>query len=238
MEGATPRRRDRVRAETSSEIKSIALKHLTANGADAVSLRGIAREMGMTAGAIYRYFDTRDDLITALIADSYASLADVMEAASGSAPVSDPVRRILAVTEAYRQWAITHPEEFRLIYGDTVAGYQAPEDGPIQEAEERACAVLLTLVEMGWPVADHPEAEPYGWPDFGVAYSTRVRELFPDLPPAAVALALRTWGRMHGLVALEINGHLRLQIEDPGKLFRAEMLDLTRMLGVSPIKVA
>ncbi|XVS67492.1 TetR/AcrR family transcriptional regulator [Actinosynnema sp. CA-299493] len=231
----TPRRRDRIRAETSSEIKTIALKHLTAGGAEAVSLRAIARDMGMTASAIYSYFDTRDDLITALIADSYASLADVMEAAGAGGPDTDPADRVLAVATAYRQWAISHPEEFRLIYGDPVAGYQAPEDGAVREAEDRACAVLLRLVESGWPVPEHPAAEPYDWPDFGDAYARRVQELFPDLPPAAVALALRTWGRMHGQVALEIYGHLRSQLVDPAKLFRAEMLDLTRTLGADPV---
>ena len=169
MGRTTPRRRDRIRAETSSEIKTIALKHLTAGGAEAVSLRAIAREMGMTASAIYSYFDTRDDLITALIADSYASLAGVMEAAGAGGSDTGAADRILAVATAYRQWAISHPEEFRLIYGDPVAGYQAPEDDAVREAEDRACAVLLRLVETGWPVPEHPAAEPYDWADFGEA---------------------------------------------------------------------
>src|SRR5882757_3107610 len=126
MGDATPRRRDRLRAETSSEIKSIALTLLSTNGADAVSLRAIAREMGMTAGAIYSYYANRDELITALITDVYGALADVMEAAYETVPAGEPGRRVLAVGQAYRQWALANPEEFRLIYGDPVPGYQPP----------------------------------------------------------------------------------------------------------------
>ncbi|MFI9011485.1 TetR/AcrR family transcriptional regulator [Actinosynnema sp. NPDC053489] len=232
------RRRDRLRAETSAEIKAIALDHLTAKGPEAVSLRGIARDMGMTAGAIYSYFDTRDDLITALISDSYASLADEMEAACTRNPEDDPAARVLAVTTAYREWAITHPEEFRLIYGDPVSGYEPPESGPVRDAEDRACAVLLRLVASGWPMPEHPLAQPFDWPDFGSGYAERVRELFPELEPATVALALRMWGRMHGQVALEIYGHLGTQLKDPAKLYRAEMLDLTRTLGMSAMSSA
>jgi AcrR family transcriptional regulator len=229
----TLRRRDRIRAETSSEIKAIALRLLAANGPDAVTLRAIARDMGMTAGAIYSYFDTRDDLITALIADVYGSLADAMENARDSVPAADPAGRVLAVGHAYRRWAVTHPEEFRLVYGDAVPGYHAPANGPSKDAEERACAVLVELVAAGRPNRDEDPAAPrYDWTDFGEDYAAGIRKLFPELPPAALALALRTWGRMHGQVALEIYGHLRPQLVTPEKLYEDEMLDLATTLGL------
>jgi len=233
MGDATPRRRDRLRAETSSEIKSIALALLSANGADAISLRAIARQMGMTAGAIYSYYANRDELITALITDVYGALADAMEAAFDSVPAAEPGGRVLAVGQAYRRWALEHPEEFRLIYGDPVSGYRAPDGGPARAEEDRACTVLLKLVEAGWSHASAARSKGvrHDWSDFGPGFVARVNEVFPDLPPAAAALAMRTWGRMHGPVALELFGHLRPQLQDPAKLYLGEMLDLTRTLG-------
>jgi AcrR family transcriptional regulator len=233
----TQQRRARLRAATAEEIKTIALKHMAANGTGAIALRAIAREMGMTAGAIYSYYDTRDDLITALIAHVYGSLADTMEAARDSRPAWEPAERVLAVGEAYRTWAIEHPDEFRLVYGDPIPGYRAPASGPASDAEQRACAVLLGLVAAAWPEAAAAStacAEEYRWTDFKPGFVALAREAYPDLPPTAVAISLRVWGRMHGLVALEVYGHLRTEVEDPAKLYRAEMADLARTLGLNP----
>ncbi|MCB5168264.1 TetR/AcrR family transcriptional regulator [Streptomyces bambusae] len=233
MGDATQSRRARLRAEATSEIKAIALRHMAAGGPASISLRAIAREMGMTAGAIYSYFGSRDDLITALTADVYDSLADVLEASHRTAPDDAPHERVLAHARAYRTWAIAHPDEFRLIYGDPVPGYEAPEDGPAQEAEHRLCAALLGLVAAAWPqAAAAREQGGYEWTDFQPGLVAMARSTFPDLPPAAVALCLRVWSRMHGLLALEVYGHLRHQVHDPEKLYEADMLDLIRSLGL------
>jgi AcrR family transcriptional regulator len=228
-------RRERLRSETTREIKAIALEQMAADGPSAISLRAIARQMGMTAGAIYGYFKTRDVLISALIADVYGAVADAQEAARDAVPADDPAGRLLAVAHAYRDWAIGHPEEFRLIYGDAVAGYEPPEGGAATDAEHRACAVLTGLVAAAWPRAEpRQRGGKFAWSDFDEGFIAVIREQFPDLPPAAVALALRIWGRMHGLVALEVYGHLHPQVRDAAKLYRAEMLDLTRALGLEP----
>ncbi|WP_353943420.1 TetR/AcrR family transcriptional regulator [Streptomyces sp. HUAS MG91] len=235
MEDATQSRRARLRAETTSEIKSIALKHMATGGPASISLRGIAREMGMTAGAIYSYFANRDDLITALTADVYESLAQTLEASHRNAPTDSPAGQMLAHARAYRTWAVAHPEEFRLIYGDPVPGYQPPQAGAAQEAEHRLCAVLLDLVASAWPeAAAAQEDSDYDWSDFQPSLTTLTREYFPSLPPAAVALCLRLWSRMHGLLTLEIYGHLRHQVTDPGKLYEADMHDLIYTLGLTP----
>lgn len=234
MGDATQSRRARLRAETTSEIKTIALKHMAAGGPAAISLRAIAREMGMTAGAIYSYFTNRDDLITALTADVYDSLANAFEAAHRAAPQDSPAGQVLAHAHTYRTWAVAHPEEFRLIYGDPVPGYQAPADGVAQEAERRLCAVLLALIAGVWdwaaPTQEHCDDE---WSDFQPSLVALARETFPDLPPAAVALCLRLWSRMHGLLTLEIYGHLRHQVTDPGKLYEADMHDFNRTIGLT-----
>ncbi|WP_246127574.1 TetR/AcrR family transcriptional regulator [Amycolatopsis rhizosphaerae] len=236
MSGQTVSRRDRLRAQTSAEIKAIAMKLMADGGPDAISLRAIAREMGMTAGAIYSYFATRDDLVTTLIGDVYTSAVTVAESARDAVPDDDPGGRIMAWAQAMREWAVANPEGFRLIYGDPVPGYRPPEDSPGKQAELRACTGLIGLVADAWPSARalQPADREHRWSDFDPDLVARVRADFPDLPPAAVALTLRVWGRMHGLTALEIYGHLRALTHDPGSVYLDEMRDLIASLGLGP----
>ncbi|GAB7182008.1 TetR/AcrR family transcriptional regulator [Kitasatospora sp. Ki12] len=233
VEDRKPGRRARLRAQTTAEIKRIALEHMAEQGADAISLRAIAREMDMSGSAIYSYFDTRDDLISTLIGDVYTALVDAVEAARDAVPADDPGGRITAWGEALRTWSLANPQGFRLIYGDPVSGYRPPADGPAPEAAKRACLGLVGLIAAAWPTAralqDDPSAR---WSDFSEDLVAKVLERDPDLPPAAVALALRTWGRMHGLVALELHGHLGPQAHHPDRLYRRELLDLVRSLGL------
>ncbi|MER6144236.1 TetR/AcrR family transcriptional regulator [Streptomyces sparsogenes] len=230
---ATTGRRERLRAETTAEIKKVALALMSSGGPDAITLRAIAREMGMTANAIYGYFATRDDLVTTLINDVYTSLADAVDAARDACPADDPAGRIIAWATAFRDWALTNAEGFRLIYGDPVPGYQAPEGGAAPEAEHRVCAGLTGLAAGAWPQAKALFAEAdFQWSDFDPGLAAEVREEFPGLPPAAVAIALRIWGHLHGLVSLEIYGHLRGQTPRPDKIYRAELAQLVRGLGL------
>ncbi|MFC5181710.1 TetR/AcrR family transcriptional regulator [Actinomadura harenae] len=230
----TPNRRARLRAQASEEIKQIALRLLAEGGPDAISLRAIAREMGMTAGAIYSYFRTRDDLVTVLIGDVYSSLVNSAEAARDAVPEDDPGGRIMAWAEAFRAWALSRPEGFRLIYGDPVPGYQAPADGPGKAAELRACTALTGLVAAAWPTAAplHAGGRAYTWDEFDPSLTAHVREKFPDFPPEALALTLRIWGRMHGPLALEVYGHVRPLIHDPTTTYQDEMRDLVASLGL------
>ncbi|WP_406297805.1 TetR/AcrR family transcriptional regulator [Embleya sp. NBC_00888] len=235
MDERTPTRRARLRVETAREIKTIALKLLAEGGPGAITLRAIAREMGMTANAIYGYYATRDDLVSVLISEIYLSLVEAAEAARDRVPVEDAAGRMLAWARAFREWSLANPEGFRLIYGDPVPGYQAPVGGAASEAGHRACAGLTGLVAAAWPSAEALQSEDrYDWPDFDPTLVGLVRAEFPDLPPTAVALALRVWGRLHGLVSLEIYGHLRGQTTDPGRIYRTEIHDLIRSLGLTP----
>ncbi|WP_020576413.1 TetR/AcrR family transcriptional regulator [Actinopolymorpha alba] len=226
-------RRERLRAETSREIKSIALRQMADGGPGAISLRGIAREMGMTARAIYSYFPTRDDLITALITGIAASLAESLQTASNAVSDTDPGGRLLAWGQALREWALAHPESFRLFYGHPIPGYQPPEDGPVDQTARRVCRELTRLVTAAWPQARQLQPEDTSWSDLHPDYVAKIQADLPDVPPAAAALALRVWGRMHGLVALEIDGHIHPVARNPAALHRAEMLDLIRSLGLA-----
>jgi len=228
-------RRDRLRAETIAEIKATALRHLATGGVAAISLRAIARDMGMTAGALYSYYDTREDLITALVADVYQEMTDAEQAAARTVPVGDPAGKIIAVGLAYREWAVGNPAGFQLIFGEPIPGYRIPPNSAAAQARDRACALLDDLVAEAWPyVTLSAWGRDYTWSDFQPHMVATIRRTHPELPPAALALALRIWGRMHGLVMLEITGHLGSQTTNPAKLFRNEMLDLTRDIGLPP----
>ncbi|MGW6915796.1 TetR/AcrR family transcriptional regulator [Kitasatospora sp. NPDC054939] len=226
-------RRERLRAETTAEIKRIALQLMAADGPDAITLRAIAREMGMTANAIYGYFPTRDDLVTTLVDDVYTALADAVEAAWRAAPADDPAARIRAWAVAFRAWALTNPEGFRLVYGDPVPGYRAPEGGAAPDAARRVCTGLAGLADAAWPSAAPLCADSgFTWSDFDPGLLAKVRPAHPDLPPAGVALALRLWARLHGLAALEVYGHLRNQTLNADLLFHEELDALLRSLGL------
>ncbi|MBV2152736.1 TetR/AcrR family transcriptional regulator [Kitasatospora sp. SUK 42] len=226
-------RRERLRAETTAEIKSTALELMGTGGPDAITLRAIAREMGMTANAIYSYFATRDDLVTALIADVYTALADAVDAAWSASAQDAPAQRIQAWAHAFRGWALANPEGFRLIYGDPVPGYRAPDGGAAPDAARRVCVGVTALAEAAWAGYEQPHGDAeFDWEDFDPGLLDKVRPAFPALPPAGVALAMRIWGHLHGLIALEIYGHLRTQTLSPDKLFHSELTQLVKTLGL------
>src|SRR5215210_7698815 len=118
--------RERVRTEVTAEITAVARRQLAEVGAVGLSLRAVAREIGMVSSAVYRYFPSRDDLLTRLIIDGYDDLGAAAEAADD--PAAPPVERWLAVCRAARTWALAHPHEYALLYGSPVPGYSAPQD--------------------------------------------------------------------------------------------------------------
>jgi hypothetical protein len=201
--GGTTTRRERLRAETTAEIKQVA--------------------------------PTRDDLVTALIHDVYTALADAVDTAWGATSTKDPATRIRAWANAFRGWALANPQGFRLIYGDPVPGYQPPEGGAAPEAAHRVCTGLAGLAASAWPHAKNLyDSSEFQWSDFDPGLLAKVRPAFPELPPAGVALALRIWGHLHGLVSLEVYGHMRTQTLSPDKLFREELTQLLQTLTVTP----
>ena len=121
-----PTARDRVRAELTREITDAARRQLAEVGASALSLRAVAREVGMVSSAVYRYFPSRDDLLTRLIIDGYDDLGSAAEKADD--PTAAPRDRWMAVCRAVRHWAVAHPYEYALLYGSPVPGYAAPQD--------------------------------------------------------------------------------------------------------------
>ncbi|MQY22038.1 TetR/AcrR family transcriptional regulator [Nocardia macrotermitis] len=228
-------RRDRVRVQTVREIEMIALRLLVEGGPAAITLHAIARELGMTPSALYGYYDSRDELVASLIATVYQSLLQELEAACDAMPATDAAGQILAWASTFRHWAVANPHQFRLLYGDAIPGYTPPAGhSPAEEAACRVGAGFAGLAAAAWPHAAPLQATGTArWADFDDILVDRTRAAFPDLPPEGLALALRLWGRMHGLVALEIWGHLTPLTRDPAALYLAEIHDLIRSLGLT-----
>src|SRR5262245_15368360 len=188
--------RQRARAELTREIKEAARRQLAETGAPQLSLRAVARELGMVSSALYRYFPSRDDLLTALIIDAYDSLGERAEAAHAAVAGADPTRRWVAVCEAVRGWAQAHPHEYALIYGTPVPGYSAP-----RTTVPAASRVGLLLIGI---VRDAHRLQMLEVPllaDELVPEAVRMAGDFaPDLPPGAVAALVAAWAQLYGLV--------------------------------------
>ncbi|MDT0265688.1 TetR/AcrR family transcriptional regulator [Streptomyces sp. DSM 44915] len=213
---ARPTLRERRRAAATREILEAAERHLTERGPAALSLRAVARDLGMTVQALYHYFPHRDALVTALITKTYEDLADALQAATAD-PARDPeLPGLVVVAEAYRGWAVANPERFQLIYGTPLRDYAAPVDGPTTAAVRRMGAIFQREVFHGYPRERLAAvAGPAPSPAFQAALTS------PDgLPPAAGVLFLSAWGHLHGLVVLEVFGHTGFLGEHQAELFR------------------
>lgn len=217
-----PNRRARLRERTEEELKAAALAEVRERGVASVTLRGVARRVGMSPAGLYRYVDSRDGLLTWLIADRYHAYADHLEAALEAAS-PDPLARVRDVAMAYRGWAVDNPNAFGLVFGDPIPGYHAPEDGPTTEAMTRlGSAFASPLLEVHAAGGLHlPDALSDPALVGPLAPMTR---LAGDLPPAVYALLLTTWGRFHGQVCLEVFGHHQWLFPDGCEsLYRADV---------------
>jgi len=223
-------KRSKQHPDLRTAIKEVARKQIAENGAPALSLRAIARELKITAPAIYNYFPSRDDLVTALIVDAYHSLAAALAESQETAEESHTVR-IMASAHAYRGWALEHPEEYGLIFGTPIPGYEAPMEitGP---AAAESMAVLIQVLDAAYQDGVLSLAEPS--PTLLTLLQPWVDKLNYAGPPTIIHLALASWALIHGLVSLELFGHLAPAPEygevDP--LFEAEIQAMVERMGI------
>ena len=204
--------RQRARAELTREIKEAARRQLAETGAPQLSLRAVARELGLVSSALYRYFPSRDDLLTALIIDAYDSLGEAAEAAAAANGTAGPRSGWRAVCHAVRDWARANPHEYALIYGSPVPGYQAPRDtvGPAA----RVPLVLGQLVRdscaaqagspAGTATAPSP-AQPI--PPLLAAQAAIVAgAIAPGVPEPLIVRVLIAWTQLFGMISFELFG--------------------------------
>ncbi|WP_435597878.1 TetR/AcrR family transcriptional regulator [Streptomyces anulatus] len=221
--------RERARIEVTAAIKDEARKQLAGEGAAKLSLRAVARELGMVSSALYRYFPSRDDLLTALIVDAFDAIGAVAERAAGEqAGALPPAERWIAVACAVREWGLAHPHEYALIYGSPVPGYIAPMDtvGPAS----RVGLVFIDIVRAAFRAEDL--AVPALTPGLRSDAERMAAEFAPDVPPAAVAALVAAWAQLFGLISFELFGQFNRVVEAREPLFRQAAGDLARSVGL------
>jgi AcrR family transcriptional regulator len=244
--GAGQGARARARQQITREIKEEARRQLAAEGAQRLSLRAVARELGMVSSALYRYFPSRDDLLTALIIDAYDALGLRAESAAAPRPGAGVRDRWLACCHAVRDWAIAHPHEYALIYGSPVPGYQAPQETVAHAA--RVAVVFGGLLADAWP----SDAGPRGTgPQAGrTAEVAEVAEqplpgllagqvkalsaaIAPGAAPApAVARALIAWTQLFGMISFELFGQLVGSADPSDDFFGYAVEQLADLVGL------
>ena len=224
-------RRERYRTETRAGAKRIALRQLAEAGQEGLSLNAIARELGMTGPALYRYFGSRDELLTALIVDAYRDFGAALDNAVANAGRRSAKARLRALARGFRNWALNEPHRYLLLFGTPFPGYHAPAEAT--EAARSSFTTVMTVmidVQQTRPASTgrrstlDRQLESGPW----VPAGTRGK-----VPGAVLADALLSWSRIHGLISLEINGQFTPMEFDPELLFERELdAILERVTGV------
>ena len=224
-------RRERVRDQTTVEIKQTARRLLVEHGPEGLTLRAIAREMGMTAPALYRYFGSHEEILEALCQDVMDELEQVVAAARDSVDVGDPRGRLLAACRGFRRWALEHRPEYQLTFATLL-----PELGPAPVDEVSLenlgfGAVFLGIFVELWQAAPFPIPEEDELPPALVAQlRTFSAQVGDPLPLGALTAYLAGWVRLYGAVTIETFGHVRFALQDPEPMFEAMLADMGRAL--------
>ncbi|MFF4351154.1 TetR/AcrR family transcriptional regulator [Streptomyces sp. NPDC001530] len=218
-----PGLRDRFRAQVRQEVKAAALRQLAEGGPEALSLNAIAKQVGMTGPALYRYFTNRDSLLTELVIDAYGDLASALARAADEA-TEDGGARLTSVVQAYRDWALAEPHRYRLLFRAPLQGYDA-QSTSLVEASQPAMNVVLnvvnTLTTPGAPIPEGPASQFQEW---------MKRHGVEDIPPAVASRTTMLWAHLHGLVSLEIEGNFTSMGIEPTALYDTEVREFMRSL--------
>jgi AcrR family transcriptional regulator len=224
--------RERVRAEIMAEITGIARRQLAEQGAAGLSLRAVAREMGMVSSAIYRYYASRDDLLTALIIDGYTAVGKAVREAEAGAGRGDFMGRWLALCHGFRDWALAHPHEYALLYGSPVPGYRAPEDtvAPAATTAEVFGRIVADAFAAG--ALDAPGGYPPPPESFGADAERLRAAVLPGVPDDVIARAATVWPGLFGAVSFELFGQYDNVVSELDAVFDYAMRGLGRLIGL------
>ena len=191
------------------------------SGPAGLSVSAIGKQLGVSGPALYRYFASRDELLTELVIDAYHDLADALRAAAGQPPAAEPRARLEALARAYRSWALAQPHRYRLLFGPPLPGYDAHAQrtrGRLASRDEPAARVLRELGDRTAPAPPQPLAS---------QLTAWAQAHDPGIDPATALRAVLIWSRLHGLVSLEIAGNFASMGIDPDQVFEAQLATLT-----------
>ena len=206
--------RARYRRQVQDEVRARAWEQISGAGVSALSLKAIATGMGMTAPALYRYYASRDELLTELILSTYRDLAEWVEAASDNAP---PGGRIPAIANAFRQWAVRNPQHYLLLYGTPVPGYHAPDSATVLAQR------IFTPILAAFGAATRHDSASTGE---SIIVRTPSEATRLDSEATARKRSVTFWTRLHGILSLELAGHFAGMDIDTEQLYQDEIRSL------------
>lgn len=224
-------RRDRQRIALIVEIKDTARRLMAEHGTAGVSLRLIARELGMSAPSLYHYYPAYDALITALLVDAFNALAD--ELARAGETVQPPAEQLLSAALAFRTWALHRPIDFQLMYGNPIPGYHAPPEVTVP-AVVRSYTIVGALLDAALAGDERGVAAEFCTiPPTIAAHLSQLREQnhYPVSNHVLYA-TLVLWTRMYGCVMLELYNHLQPSVGDVDMFYRIQIVQTLRAAGV------
>ena len=234
-------RRERSRDDTQQEIRRVARELLINQGREAVTLRAIAREMGITAPAIYRYHASLEDLLQQLCLDICTDLADDMATDLAAIPSDDTPAQVFAVCRGFRAWALRHPQEFSLVFASP-PGSGAPAhdlNDPFGRIFLTVAGRVLATRQVAMPAEDKVPAELRAdLAEFRATLFTTLAEAGLDLPEHVFSIGaaytmLRFWVRLYGQVALEVFGRFPFAVSAPEPLFESMLAELAKEVGLT-----
>jgi AcrR family transcriptional regulator len=228
--GAVRTARARAREQITREIKDEARRQLATEGAPQLSLRAVARALGMVSSALYRYFPSRDDLLTALIIDAYDSLGESAEAAVAAAGAGSRARW-RACCHAVRDWARARPHEYALIYGSPVPGYRAPKETVVPAT--RVAVAISGVLAQSWAAAPRPALAAEPLPGHLADQAGRVaREIAPGVPDPVMARGLVAFTQLFGMVSFELFGQFANVLEPADDFFAYAVESMADFIGL------
>jgi AcrR family transcriptional regulator len=220
--------RARARAEVRAAILAAASKRVAEDGANDLSLRAVARDVGMVSSAVYRYFASRDELLTALIIEAYDSLGDHVETHIESTRGRPAGERWVDAAMTIRSWALTHPNDYALLYGTPIPGYAAPEDTVASGTRvSRALIDIVREAERLDPVADRTIE-----PSLSASFAELRSELDLDVDDSTTLAIVTAWSQLFGLLTFELFGQTRNFVTDDEALFRAAATAMAASIGL------
>ncbi|HEV2780305.1 MAG TPA: WHG domain-containing protein [Actinophytocola sp.] len=241
-------RRERSKADTDREIREQARALLIDRGPDAVTLRAIARKVGITAPALYRYYTSREDLIEHIRTDICIDLAAVLDADLAEIAEGDVVGQVLAICRGFRLWAIAHPQEFSLVFASPLepsllenGGMQilVPSTDPFGRIFLAVAGKVLTTMTLTAPPDDSVPVEVRADVDtFRASLVATIREAGFEVPEGVLGIGtayaiLKFWVRLYGQIALEVFGRFPFAVSKPEPLFEALLADLVHQVGLT-----
>ena len=224
--------RERARQQTMAEIVTIGRRHLELHGAAGLSLRAVARDLGVVSSAIYRYVKNRDELLTLLLVDGYDALGDAVDAAVQGVAEDDPVGQFRALARAVRQWGLAEPARYGLLFGSPVPGYEAPAE----QTTAPGTRVIFQLVQI-LESADHNGRIALGDrtldPRLAADFSKIRDGEGLTMDDQLLAAAVLVWSALFGAVNFEVFGHYgQTTFSDPAALFEAHLPGYETILGL------